>query len=179
MRRRKNNPLLVGESGVGKTAIAEGLAWRIVQGDVPEVMKECTIYSLDIGSLLAGTKYRGDFEKRFKALLKQLEQDHNSILFIDEIHTIIGAGAASGGQVDAANLIKPLLSGGKIRVMGSTTYQEFSNIFEKDRALARRFQKIDITEPLSMKRCRLLSASSRSTKRITMSAIPLKRCARR
>ena len=146
-RRRKNNPLLVGESGVGKTAIAEGLAWRIVQGDVPEVMKDCTIYSLDIGSLLAGTKYRGDFEKRFKALLKQLEQDTSSILFIDEIHTIIGAGAASGGQVDAANLIKPLLSGGKIRVMGSTTYQEFSNIFEKDRALARRFQKIDITEP--------------------------------
>ncbi|MBK0033851.1 ATP-dependent Clp protease ATP-binding subunit ClpA [Erwinia sp. S43] len=146
-RRRKNNPLLVGESGVGKTAIAEGLAWRIVQGDVPEVMKECTIYSLDIGSLLAGTKYRGDFEKRFKALLKQLEQDTSSILFIDEIHTIIGAGAASGGQADAANLIKPLLSSGKIRVMGSTTYQEFSNIFEKDRALARRFQKIDITEP--------------------------------
>jgi len=146
-RRRKNNPLLVGESGVGKTAIAEGLAWRIEQGDVPEVMKECTIYSLDIGSLLAGTKYRGDFEKRFKALLKQLEQDEHSILFIDEIHTIIGAGAASGGQVDAANLIKPLLSSGKIRVMGSTTYQEFSNIFEKDRALARRFQKIDITEP--------------------------------
>ncbi|EGD8812146.1 ATP-dependent Clp protease ATP-binding subunit ClpA [Shigella flexneri] len=146
-RRRKNNPLLVGESGVGKTAIAEGLAWRIVQGGVPEVMADCTIYSLDIGSLLAGTKYRGDFEKRFKALLKQLEQDTNSILFIDEIHTIIGAGAASGGQVDAANLIKPLLSSGKIRVIGSTTYQEFSNIFEKDRALARRFQKIDITEP--------------------------------
>ncbi|MBP2846388.1 ATP-dependent Clp protease ATP-binding subunit ClpA [Dickeya oryzae] len=146
-RRRKNNPLLVGESGVGKTAIAEGLAWRIVQGDVPEVMAGCTIYSLDIGSLLAGTKYRGDFEKRFKSLLKQLEQDQSSILFIDEIHTIIGAGAASGGQVDAANLIKPLLSSGKIRVVGSTTYQEFSNIFEKDRALARRFQKIDITEP--------------------------------
>jgi len=146
-RRRKNNPLLVGESGVGKTAIAEGLAWRIVQGDVPEIMADCTVYSLDIGSLLAGTKYRGDFEKRFKALLKQLEQDTNSILFIDEIHTIIGAGAASGGQVDAANLIKPLLSSGKIRVMGSTTYQEFSNIFEKDRALARRFQKIDVTEP--------------------------------
>lgn len=146
-RRRKNNPLLVGESGVGKTAIAEGLAWRIVQGTVPEVIADCTLYSLDIGSLLAGTKYRGDFEKRFKALLKQLEQDKNSILFIDEIHTIIGAGAASGGQVDAANLIKPLLSSGKIRVMGSTTYQEFSNIFEKDRALARRFQKIDVTEP--------------------------------
>ncbi|KNC59999.1 ATP-dependent Clp protease ATP-binding subunit ClpA [Yersinia pestis 1670] len=146
-RRRKNNPLLVGESGVGKTAIAEGLAWRIVQGDVPDVISECTLYSLDIGSLLAGTKYRGDFEKRFKALLKQLENDKDSILFIDEIHTIIGAGAASGGQVDAANLIKPLLSSGKIRVIGSTTYQEFSNIFEKDRALARRFQKIDIIEP--------------------------------
>ncbi|MFG1175319.1 ATP-dependent Clp protease ATP-binding subunit ClpA [Erwiniaceae bacterium CAU 1747] len=156
-RRRKNNPLLVGESGVGKTAIAEGLAWRIVQGDVPEVMKACTIYSLDIGSLLAGTKYRGDFEKRFKALLKQLEQDTSSILFIDEIHTIIGAGAASGGQVDAANLIKPLLSSGKIRVMGSTTYQEFSNIFEKDRALARRFQKIDITEPSVEETVQILS----------------------
>lgn len=146
-RRRKNNPLLVGESGVGKTAIAEGLAWRIEQDDVPDVMKGYTIYSLDIGSLLAGTKYRGDFEKRFKALLKTLEKDEKSILFIDEIHTIIGAGAASGGQVDAANLIKPLLSGGRIRVIGSTTYQEFSNIFEKDRALTRRFQKIDITEP--------------------------------
>jgi len=156
-RRRKNNPLLVGESGVGKTAIAEGLAWRIVQGDVPEIMKECSIYSLDIGSLLAGTKYRGDFEKRFKALLKQLEQDSNSILFIDEIHTIIGAGAASGGQVDAANLIKPLLSGGKIRVMGSTTYQEFSSIFEKDRALARRFQKIDVTEPSAEETVQILN----------------------
>ncbi|MDR0219155.1 MAG: ATP-dependent Clp protease ATP-binding subunit ClpA [Enterobacteriaceae bacterium] len=146
-RRRKNNPLFVGESGVGKTAIAEGLAWRIVQKNVPDVMQDCTIYSLDIGSLLAGTKYRGDFEKRFKALLKMLEQDSKSILFIDEIHTIIGAGAASGGQVDAANLIKPLLSSGRIRVIGSTTYQEFSHIFEKDRALARRFQKIDILEP--------------------------------
>ncbi|MBD2812006.1 ATP-dependent Clp protease ATP-binding subunit ClpA [Xenorhabdus sp. Vera] len=146
-RRRKNNPLFVGESGVGKTAIAEGLAWRIVQKDVPDVMLGCTIYSLDIGSLLAGTKYRGDFEKRFKSLLKTLEQDSKSILFIDEIHTIIGAGAASGGQVDAANLIKPLLSSGRIRVIGSTTYHEFSNIFEKDRALARRFQKIDILEP--------------------------------
>ncbi len=156
-RRRKNNPLLVGESGVGKTAIAEGLAWRIEQHDVPEVIADCTIYSLDIGSLLAGTKYRGDFEKRFKALLKQLEQDKSSILFIDEIHTIIGAGAASGGQVDAANLIKPLLSSGKIRVIGSTTYQEFSNIFEKDRALARRFQKIDITEPSTEETVQILS----------------------
>ncbi|CCN82624.1 ATP-dependent Clp protease ATP-binding subunit clpA [Vibrio nigripulchritudo SFn27] len=146
-RRRKNNPLLVGEAGVGKTAIAEGLAWRIVEGQVPEVIKDSVIYSLDIGSLLAGTKYRGDFEKRFKAILKQLEKEDDAILFIDEIHTIIGAGAASGGQVDAANLIKPLLSSGKLRCIGSTTYQEYSNIFEKERALSRRFQKIDIVEP--------------------------------
>ncbi len=146
-RRRKNNPLLVGESGVGKTAIAEGLAWRIVEGEVPEVIKECTIYSLDIGALLAGTKYRGDFEKRFKTILKQLEKEEHAILFIDEIHTIIGAGAASGGQVDAANLIKPLLSSGKLRCIGSTTYQEYGSIFEKERALARRFQKIDVLEP--------------------------------
>ncbi|CAG9001035.1 MAG: ATP-dependent Clp protease ATP-binding subunit ClpA [Candidatus Celerinatantimonas neptuna] len=146
-RRRKNNPLLVGEAGVGKTAIAEGLAYRIVHGEVPEVIKDATIYSLDMGALLAGTKYRGDFEKRFKALLKQLEAAENAILFIDEIHTIIGAGAASGGQLDAANLIKPLLSNGLLRCMGSTTYQEYNQIFEKDRALARRFQKIDIVEP--------------------------------
>ncbi len=146
-RRRKNNPLLVGEAGVGKTAIAEGLAYRIVHDDVPEVIKDATIYSLDIGSLLAGTKYRGDFEKRFKALLKQLENAENAILFIDEIHTIIGAGAASGGQLDAANLIKPLLSNGLLRCVGSTTYQEYNQIFEKDRALARRFQKIDVVEP--------------------------------
>jgi ATP-dependent Clp protease ATP-binding subunit ClpA len=146
-RRRKNNPLLVGEAGVGKTAIAEGLAWRIVEGQVPEVIKDSVIYSLDIGSLLAGTKYRGDFEKRFKAILKQLEKEEEAILFIDEIHTIIGAGAASGGQVDAANLIKPLLSSGKLRCIGSTIYQEYSNIFEKERALSRRFQKIDVVEP--------------------------------
>ncbi|ENM5741561.1 ATP-dependent Clp protease ATP-binding subunit ClpA [Vibrio metoecus] len=146
-RRRKNNPLLVGEAGVGKTAIAEGLAWRIVEGNVPEVIQHSVIYSLDIGSLLAGTKYRGDFEKRFKSILKQLEKEKDAILFIDEIHTIIGAGAASGGQVDAANLIKPLLSSGKLRCIGSTTYQEYSNIFEKERALSRRFQKIDIVEP--------------------------------
>ncbi|EGR4259153.1 ATP-dependent Clp protease ATP-binding subunit ClpA [Vibrio cholerae] len=146
-RRRKNNPLLVGEAGVGKTAIAEGLAWRIVKGNVPEVIQRSVIYSLDIGSLLAGTKYRGDFEKRFKSILKQLEKEKDAILFIDEIHTIIGAGAASGGQVDAANLIKPLLSSGKLRCIGSTTYQEYSNIFEKERALSRRFQKIDIVEP--------------------------------
>lgn len=146
-RRRKNNPLLVGEAGVGKTAIAEGLAWRIVEGQVPEIIQSSVIYSLDIGSLLAGTKYRGDFEKRFKAILKQLEKEEDAILFIDEIHTIIGAGAASGGQVDAANLIKPLLSSGKLRCIGSTTYQEYSSIFEKERALSRRFQKIDIVEP--------------------------------
>ncbi|MEZ8203388.1 ATP-dependent Clp protease ATP-binding subunit ClpA [Vibrio splendidus] len=146
-RRRKNNPLLVGEAGVGKTAIAEGLAWRIVEGQVPEIIQSSVIYSLDIGSLLAGTKYRGDFEKRFKSILKQLEKEEDAILFIDEIHTIIGAGAASGGQVDAANLIKPLLSSGKLRCIGSTTYQEYSSIFEKERALARRFQKIDIIEP--------------------------------
>ncbi|GIA15737.1 ATP-dependent Clp protease ATP-binding subunit ClpA [Vibrio cholerae] len=146
-RRRKNNPLLVGEAGVGKTAIAEGLAWRIVEGNVPEVIQRSVIYSLDIGSLLAGTKYRGDFEKRFKSILKQLEKEKDAILFIDEIHTIIGVGAASGGQVDAANLIKPLLSSGKLRCIGSTTYQEYSNIFEKERALSRRFQKIDIVEP--------------------------------
>ncbi|WP_432459521.1 MULTISPECIES: ATP-dependent Clp protease ATP-binding subunit ClpA [unclassified Agarivorans] len=146
-RRRKNNPLLVGEAGVGKTAIAEGLAYRIVHEDVPDVIKDATIYSLDIGSLLAGTKYRGDFEKRFKSLLKQLENAENAILFIDEIHTIIGAGAASGGQLDAANLIKPLLSNGLLRCVGSTTYQEYNQIFEKDRALARRFQKIDVVEP--------------------------------
>lgn len=146
-RRRKNNPLLVGEAGVGKTAIAEGLAYRIVHGEVPEVIADNIIYSLDMGSLLAGTKYRGDFEKRFKALLKQFEKQKGAILFIDEIHTIIGAGAASGGQLDAANLLKPMLSSGQIRCMGSTTYQEYSQIFEKDRALARRFQKIDIPEP--------------------------------
>ncbi|RJG48719.1 ATP-dependent Clp protease ATP-binding subunit ClpA [Motilimonas pumila] len=146
-RRRKNNPLLVGEAGVGKTAIAEGLAYRIVHKEVPEVIADSTIYSLDMGALLAGTKYRGDFEKRFKNLLKQIEKKDNAILFIDEIHTIIGAGAASGGQMDAANLIKPLLSNGLLRCIGSTTYQEFSQIFEKDRALARRFQKVDIVEP--------------------------------
>jgi ATP-dependent Clp protease ATP-binding subunit ClpA len=146
-RRRKNNPLLVGEAGVGKTAIAEGLAYRIVNREVPEVMENATVYSLDLGALLAGTKYRGDFEKRFKSLLKELTQDKHAILFIDEIHTIIGAGAASGGVMDASNLLKPLLSSGNLRCMGSTTFQEYQNIFEKDRALARRFQKVDINEP--------------------------------
>jgi len=146
-RRRKNNPLLVGEAGVGKTAIAEGLARRIVDGEVPESIAECVVYSLDLGALLAGTKYRGDFEKRLKAVLKQLSQSQGAVLFIDEIHTIIGAGAASGGVMDASNLIKPLLANGELKCIGSTTYQEYRGIFEKDRALARRFQKIDITEP--------------------------------
>ncbi len=146
-RRRKNNPLLVGEAGVGKTAIAEGLAYRIVKEEVPEVMSEATVYSLDLGALLAGTKYRGDFEKRFKGLLKELANDEHAILFIDEIHTIIGAGSASGGVMDASNLLKPLLSSGNLRCMGSTTFQEYQSIFEKDRALARRFQKVDINEP--------------------------------
>lgn len=146
-RRRKNNPLLVGEAGVGKTAIAEGLARRIVDNEIPEAIRDCTVYSLDLGALLAGTKYRGDFEKRLKAVLKQLGQQEGAVLFIDEIHTIIGAGAASGGVMDASNLIKPLLANGELKCIGSTTYQEYRGIFEKDRALARRFQKIDIPEP--------------------------------
>ena len=146
-RRRKNNPLLVGESGVGKTAIAEGLAKLIVDGEVPEVLKDSVVYSLDLGAPLAGTKYRGDFEKRFKGLLSELKKRDNSILFIDEIHTIIGAGAASGGVMDASNLLKPLLSSGHLRCIGSTTFQEYRGIFEKDRALSRRFQKIDVLEP--------------------------------
>lgn len=146
-RRRKNNPLLVGEAGVGKTAIAEGLARRIVDGEIPDSIRDCVVYSLDLGSLLAGTKYRGDFEKRLKAVLKQLASQEGAVLFIDEIHTIIGAGAASGGVMDASNLIKPLLANGELKCIGSTTYQEYRGIFEKDRALARRFQKIDIPEP--------------------------------
>ncbi|KXJ52706.1 ATP-dependent Clp protease ATP-binding subunit ClpA [Neptuniibacter pectenicola] len=146
-RRRKNNPLLVGEAGVGKTAIAEGLAKLIVESKVPEVIKESVVYSLDLGALLAGTKYRGDFEKRLKGLLNEIKELPKAILFIDEIHTIIGAGAASGGSMDASNLLKPLLSSGQIRCIGSTTFQEFRGIFEKDRALARRFQKVDVLEP--------------------------------
>ncbi|GLS27457.1 ATP-dependent Clp protease ATP-binding subunit ClpA [Marinibactrum halimedae] len=146
-RRRKNNPLLVGESGVGKTAIAEGLAKRIVDGDVPDILLDSVVYSLDLGSLLAGTKYRGDFEKRFKGLLAELKKQEKAILFIDEIHTIIGAGAASGGVMDASNLLKPLLTSGEIRCVGSTTFQEYRGIFDKDRALSRRFQKIDVNEP--------------------------------
>ncbi|RME33756.1 MAG: ATP-dependent Clp protease ATP-binding subunit ClpA, partial [Gammaproteobacteria bacterium] len=146
-RRRKNNPLFVGEAGVGKTALAEGLARRIVEGEVPEILADATIYALDLGALLAGTKYRGDFEKRLKGVLQQLKGQPGAILFIDEIHTIIGAGAASGGVMDASNLIKPVLASGEIKCIGSTTYQEYRGIFEKDRALARRFQKIDVVEP--------------------------------
>lgn len=146
-RRRKNNPLYVGEAGVGKTALAEGLAKKIVDGEVPDVLKECTIYSLDMGALLAGTKYRGDFEKRLKAVLHQLKKQDDAVLFIDEIHTIIGAGAASGGALDASNLLKPVLGNGELKCIGSTTYQEYRGIFEKDRALSRRFQKIDVVEP--------------------------------
>ncbi len=147
IRRRKNNPLLVGESGVGKTAIAEGLARLIIDGEVPEVLANCTVYSLDLGALLAGTKYRGDFEKRFKSLLAELKKRDGAILFIDEIHTIIGAGAASGGVMDASNLLKPLLTSGDLRCIGSTTFQEYRGIFDKDRALSRRFQKVDVGEP--------------------------------
>jgi len=146
-RRRKNNPLLVGDPGVGKTAIAEGLARKIVQGETPDVLKGATIYSLDMGALLAGTRYRGDFEERLKAVVSELENHDDAILFIDEIHTVIGAGATSGGAMDASNLLKPALQGGKLRCMGSTTYKEFRQHFEKDRALSRRFQKIDVNEP--------------------------------
>ena len=146
-RRRKNNPLLVGEAGVGKTAIAEGLAFRITEGQVPEVLESATVYSLDMGALLAGTKYRGDFEQRLKAVLKQLKADKNAVLFIDEIHTLIGAGSASGGTLDASNLLKPSLSSGALRCIGATTYNEYRGIFEKDHALSRRFQKIDVDEP--------------------------------
>jgi len=146
-RRRKNNPLFVGDAGVGKTALAEGLAKRIVDAEVPDVLKDYIIYSLDLGALLAGTKYRGDFEKRLKAVLKQLKVEENAVLFIDEIHTIIGAGAASGGAMDASNLLKPVLATSELKCIGSTTYQEYRGIFEKDRALARRFQKIDVSEP--------------------------------
>ncbi|WP_170450963.1 ATP-dependent Clp protease ATP-binding subunit ClpA [Ruegeria arenilitoris] len=146
-RRRKNNPLLVGDPGVGKTAIAEGLAYKIVQGDAPDVLANTTIYSLDMGALLAGTRYRGDFEERLKAVVTELEDHPDAVLFIDEIHTVIGAGATSGGAMDASNLLKPALQGGKLRTMGSTTYKEFRQHFEKDRALSRRFQKIDVNEP--------------------------------
>src|SRR5690554_8181362 len=146
-RRRKNNSLLVGEAGVGKTAIAEGLACRITKAEVPEILADAEVYALDMGALLAGTKYRGDFEQRLKGVLKSLKDNRNAILFIDEIHTLIGAGPASGGTLDASNLLKPALSSGQLKCLGATTYNEYRGIFEKDHALSRRFQKIDVAEP--------------------------------
>src|SRR5918911_1078444 len=165
-RRRKNNPLLVGEAGVGKTAIAEGLARRIVEGGVPDILKKSNVYALDMGALLAGTKYRGDFEQRLKAVLKQLVDNPNAILFIDEIHTLIGAGAASGGTLDASNLLKPALSTGQLKCIGATTYNEYRGVFEKDHALSRRFQKIDVVEPSVDETVEILKALKAKQKRI-------------
>ena len=156
-RRQKNNPIFVGDPGVGKTAIAEGLAKRIVEKNVPDIILDAVIYSLDMGALLAGTRYRGDFEERLKEVLKDLQKEKKSILFIDEIHTVIGAGATSGGSMDASNLLKPSLSNGSLRCIGSTTYKEFNNYFEKDRALVRRFQKIDIKEPSKEETIKILN----------------------
>src|SRR6202000_858969 len=146
-RRRKNNPLLVGEAGVGKTAIAEGLAWRVTRGEVPDILLDATVYSLDMGALLAGTKYRGDFEQRVKTVRKEMKERPHAILFIDEIHTLIGAGAASGGTLDASNLLKPALSSGQLKCIGATPYNEYRSLFQKDHALPRRFQKVEVTEP--------------------------------
>lgn len=178
-RRRKNNPLYVGEAGVGKTAIAEGLAKRIVDRSVPEVLADAVIYSLDLGALVAGTKYRGDFEKRLKGVLSALRKTPNVVLFIDEIHTIIGAGSASGGTMDASNLIKPALASGELRCIGSTTFQEYRGIFEKDRALARRFQKIDIVEPTAGGLSRFYKDSSLSMRHITALPMLMTHCALR
>jgi ATP-dependent Clp protease ATP-binding subunit ClpA len=178
-RRRKNNPLFVGEAGVGKTAIAEGLAKLIVDKKVPEPLADSVIYALDMGSLLAGTKYRGDFEKRLKAILAQLRKEPHAVLFIDEIHTIIGAGAASGGAMDASNLIKPVLASGELKCIGSTTYQEYRGIFEKDRALSRRFQKIDVNEPSVEETIHFYKGLNPVLKNITISAMCLKLCGQR
>ena len=176
-RRRKNNPILVGETGVGKTAIAEGLAQRIHTGDVPKDMRKTEIFSLDLGAMLAGTKYRGDFEQRFKALVAAIQEKDNPILFIDEIHTILGAGAAQGATVDASNMLKPLLQGGKLRCMGSTTYQEYRH-FERDRALARRFQRIDVLEPTVEEAVKILEGSGAvATRSTTVCGIRSRRCA--
>jgi len=161
-RRRKNNPLFVGDAGVGKTALAEGLALKIAKGDVPKSLKDATIFSLDMASLLAGTKYRGDFEDRLKAVLKELKEFPNSLLFIDEIHTIIGAGATSGGSMDASNLLKPVLASGELRCIGSTTYKEYKILFEKDHALSRRFQKIDVAEPTIDEAIKILDGLSQN-----------------
>ena len=178
-RRRKNNPLFVGEAGVGKTAIAEGLAKKIVDGEVPDVLADSQLYALDMGGLVAGTKYRGDFEKRLKAVLADLKRKPHAVLFIDEIHTVIGAGAASGGVMDASNLIKPVLASGELRCIGSTTYEEYRGIFEKDRALARRFQKIDVTEPTVEETFEILKGLKPRFENTTRSSTPTRRCARR
>jgi ATP-dependent Clp protease ATP-binding subunit ClpA len=168
-RRRKNNPILVGETGVGKTALAEGLALRIREGRVPDDLRDAELYSLDIGAMLAGTRYRGDFEARFKAYMNALRERENALLFIDEIHTILGAGSAQGATVDASNMLKPLLQNGELRCMGSTTYQEYRH-FERDRALSRRFQRVDVKEPTLEETVRILRASRRSTRSTTACA---------
>ena len=179
-RRQKNNPLFVGDPGVGKTAIAEGLARKIVNGDVPEVLKDSTIFALDMGALLAGTRYRGDFEERLKAVMKEVENFPGAILFIDEIHTVIGAGATSGGAMDASNLLKPALQSGTVRCIGSTTYKEYRQHFEKDRALVRRFQKIDIKEPTVEDSIEILQGLEDGISRsITSSSTPTTRSRRR
>ena len=179
-RRQKNNPLFVGEAGVGKTAIAEGLARRIVHGEVPDVLKNATVFALDMGTLLAGTRYRGDFEERLKQVIKEIEAYPGAIMFIDEIHTVIGAGATSGGAMDASNLLKPALAAGTVRCIGSTTYKEYRQYFEKDRALVRRFQKIDVNEPIDPGRDRdPARASSPISRTTTSSNTPTRRSRRR
>ncbi len=175
-RRRKNNPLFVGETGVGKTAIAEGLALRLNSGDVPEVLKGAPLYALDLGALLAGTKFRGQFEERLKGVLKALQEKPGAILFIDEIHMLVGAGATSGGSMDASNLLKPALADGTLRCIGSTTFQEFKASFDRDRALSRRFQKIDILEPSQAEAVLILQGRRAATRSITASPIQTRRC---
>ena len=176
-RRLKNNPLHVGEPGVGKTAITEGLAQMIVDGKVPKALRDFAIYALDMGALLAGTKFRGDFEERLKKVIKELEKQEKSILFIDEIHTVVGAGSVSGGSMDASNILKPVLTSGKVRCIGSTTYEDYRKFFDKDRALSRRFQKIDVPEPtVRADPCRSSRACAKSTRAITRCATPKRRC---
>ena len=178
-RRQKNNPLFVGDPGVGKTAIAEGLARKIISGEVPEVLQDATIFALDMGALLAGTRYRGDFEERLKAVMKEIENYPGAILFIDEIHTVIGAGATSGGAMDASNLLKPALQSGSVRCIGSTTYKEYRQHFEKDRALVRRFQKIDVKEPSVEDTIAILKGLKPYFESSTSSSTPTRPSARR